>query len=244
MNLARVFADAARLWRDDRDLWLRMAGFFFFVPMFAVTLFYTPVPLNLPADKVDLNALAQRWLEAFYANAWWTVPLTAWQLYGAAVVLVLVLDPARPPLAAAIRRALRILPGLALVYVGATVLTGFGLSLFVVPGLYLAGRMLLSQPILVAEPRLGPLGALVASVQRSHRRGWLLFFVPASVTLVQFMALSMVGTLGALAGEASSAAVHFVFGAFEATVVAASMLAQALLQAAAYRELGIAKQGI
>lgn len=244
MMLARVFADAAALWRRDRDFWLRLAGFCFFLPAFAIALFVPPFEMTMPVDKSDTNAIIQQWMNMFYANAGWAIPLTVWQIYSAATMLVLVLDPARPSLAAAAQRALRSLPGLVLVYLGAALLVGFGLSAFIVPGLYMIGRTLLSQPILIAEPKLGPLGALISAIQRSRRRGWMLFFVIAGPALAQFVALGVVGSFAAALGEATNAPVHFVFGALQAAVVAASTLAQTLLMAAAYREVTGARQGI
>lgn len=244
MRVIGVFADAAALWRRDRDLWVRLAGFYFFVPALAILLFVPPNEVHIDPNPSDMSVLLRQWFEYFYANAWWSLSFTLWQVYSVGVVLILVLDPARPSVSAAIGRALRALPGLVLAYLGASVLVGAGLCAFVVPGLYLIGRTLLVQPILIAEPQVGPLGALVASVQRSHRRGWMLFFVFVSVILAQFVASSVIGSFGELAGETGSVPVHFVVSVLEAAVFAAAALAQALLQAAAYREVAGARRGI
>jgi hypothetical protein len=244
MMLARVFADAAALLRRDRDLWLRLGGFYFFVPAFAILLFVPRTDVKIDPQSTDMNAVFHQWIESFYANAWWSVSFTLWQIYSVGVVLILVLDPERPSVSAAIQRALRALPGLVLAYLGASVLVGSGFCVFIIPGLYLIGRTLLTQPILIAEPSIGPLGAVVASIQRSHRRGWMFFFVFISALLVQFMAASVIAQFADLAGEAASKPVQFVFSALEAAVFAAVALAQALLQAAAYRELGRPSKGI
>ncbi|MES2444329.1 MAG: hypothetical protein V4574_15990 [Pseudomonadota bacterium] len=244
MNIARVFVDAVALWRHDRDLWIRVASFYFFVPVFAVLLFVQPSQVPVEVRPGDLSALAQQMLVTFRGQAWWLVPLTVWKVYSLGVVLILVLDPARPSLATAILRALRMLPGLMLAYLGAGLLVGAGLGLFIVPGLYLVGRTMLTQPILVAEPHRGPIGALIVAVQRSHRRGWTLFFVLLCAILMQLCAESLVSTVGALLGGATNGLAHLVFSALGAAVIAAGSLAQALLQAAAYRELCAARQGI
>jgi len=241
MNLARVFADAAGLWQRDRDLWLRVAGFCFFLPALALQLF-----VSLPdLSGLEKEALSNALVAWAGANASWLAALAVWQVYSCAVVLLLVLDPARPTLGAALVRTLRLMPGLSLAYLAAMLLVGTGASFFIVPGLYLFGRTYLTLPVLVAEPERGPLVALISAIQRSHRRGWLFFLIPLTAFLVQ----NLVGSVFAAAGGALGAAVegtpaHLIFGVLLAGVAAAGALAQTLLLAAAYRGITGAKQGI
>jgi hypothetical protein len=98
--------------------------------------------------------------------------------------------------------------------------------------------------MLVAEPKRGPFGALFAAIQRSHRRGWILFAVPASIFFVQLLGSSVVETVARLLGGETGGPVHFIFSALEAAIMAAGALALALLQAAAYRVVAGARQGI
>jgi hypothetical protein len=245
MMLSDVFVGAAATWRRDRDVWLRVAGFFYFVPAFAVLLFAPRAEAAMPANQpADLNALAQAMLDNFYANAWWSVPFDLWQVFAGGVVLVLALDRAQPSVGSAILQALRLLPGLAIAYLLASMMTGVGLVLVIVPGLYAIGRTALAQPILVAEPRLGPIGALIAAIQRSHRRGWLLFFIMSSALLVQIFASGIANGFGELAGGKTNGAVHFVFAAIDAAIFAVCALAQNLLQVSAYRVVEATRQGI
>lgn len=240
MILARVFKDAAGLWQRDRDLWLRVAGFYFFVPALAIMLFAPMLDLR----KVEEAAVNEAVFSWFTANAWWLIALTMWQIYACGVVLVLALDSGRPSVSAAIMRATRMLPGLMLAYAGAMLMVMAGASFFLVPGLYLFGRTYLVLPLLVAEPKLGPLGALITAIRRSHGRGWMLFFVPASVFLVQNLASSMLSALGdQLGADLAGSRAHFVFGVVLAAIASVGALAQALLQAAAYRAAG-ASNGI
>jgi hypothetical protein len=202
------------------------------------------VKIDPRTGEADVNAVWQQMLDSVSANAWWMVPYYLWLIYSGAVILVLVLDPARPPLSTAMARALRILPGLTLAYLLASLLVFAGAGLFLVPGLYLYGRTFLTQPILFAEPRTGPLGALVASIQRSRGRGWMLFFIPIGLLLLEIAAGNAVGLFGDTPVQPVSAPVHFVLSALQAAITAASALAQALLLAAAYRAIAGARQGI
>jgi hypothetical protein len=241
MMIARVFSDAAALWRRDRDLWVRVAGVFFFLPALAIMLF---APL-LDLSKVDEAAVNQMLVNWVVANAWWLLALVVWQVFAAGVVLVLALDPVRPRVSTAILRALRLLPALMLAYLATMLPVALGASFFIVPGFYVLGRTLLALPILVAEPGLGPFGAIIAAIRRSHRRGWILFFIPAGPFLLQNLIGSVIGALGdGLGAEVAGTPAHFLFGVVLAAVASAGALAQALLQAAAYREVGRTSNGI
>ncbi len=242
MNLSRVFADAYALWRQDRDLWLRIAGFFFFMPSLALY-WFVPLPELKEGDPEAAQKLVAAWFES---NAIGLLCFVLIITFGYGVVLTLVLDRERPVLASAITRTLRLLPGLALASFVTGTLVGLGLLAFIVPGLYIAGRTFMTLPALVAEPRRGPFGALLAAIQQSHRRGWMLVAVTVSV----FFAVQLLG--GVVAGVANAAGVPangggplgFVCDALMAVVASSGALAQAFLQAAAYRALGGARQGI
>lgn len=238
MMLTRVYAEAAALWRSDRDLWIRVAGLFYFLPAFAVTQF-AQFP-DFQAMSQDL-AKQEEWLRSLYP---WLLGAQIWLLFSTAVILVLALDKGRPAPGAAIVRAVRMFPVLLLANLATSLLVSLGTSAFIVPGLYIIGRTFLTQPLLVAEPGLGPLGALVAAVQHSHRRGWMFFFVPMSAAFAMFLASAVVETFGALLGADTLAPVHFVFAALDAAALAGGLLAVALLQAAAYRVLGRTSNGI
>jgi len=240
LNLARVFADAAALWRHDRDLWLRVAGFLFFVPALALKIFL-PLPelRNLTPEAAQLALLA--WLQV---QALWLLAYFVAQTFGFGVVLTLLLDANRPSLAAAMLRTVRQLPWLVLAYLAVLLLVGFGFTFFIVPGLYILGRTFLTMPILIAEPKRGPLGALIGAVQLSHRRGWLFLLVPTIAFCTAYFVAGMVGAVGGVLGAETQPVVRVLFDVLMAVVATASALAQALLQAAAYRGVIAARQGI
>lgn len=241
MNLARVFADAAALWQRDRDLWLRIAGFFFFMPALALY-WFAPLPdVDDLAPEVARKAVVQ-WFES---NAIGLLGFMLIITFGYGVVLTLLLDDKRPALGSGIARALRLLPALALTSFVVGLLVSLGLFALFVPGLYIAGRTFLALPALAAEPKRGPIGALVTAVQRSHGRGWLLCFVVLTAVVCTQLAASAAGALGAVLGsDIVGSPAHLVSGIVLAAVAAAGALAQALLQAAAYRAADGARQGI
>jgi hypothetical protein len=238
MILTKVYAEAAALWLRDRDLWLRVGGVFFFLPAFAITLFAQFPDFETMSKD---SARQEAWLQSLSP---WFLGCGIWLLFSTAVILVLALDTKRPAAGTAIVRALRMFPGLLLANLATSLAVSAGTSLFIVPGLYILGRTFLTQPLLVAEPGLGPLGAVVASIQNSHRRGWMFAFVPISAGFATFCAGVVAETFGALAGSGLYAPVHFIFAALDAAALAGGLLAMALLQAAAYRVLGRTSKGI
>jgi len=240
LNLARVFADAAALWRQDRDFWVRIAGVLFLLPELALLVFVPLPDLRSLAPEAAQLALVQ-WMVAQWS---WLLAYVVARVFGSGVVLSLLLDASRPPLAAALRRSLVQLPWLVLAYLAVLLLVGFGFTLFIVPGLYILGRTYLTLPILVAEPQRGPIGALIAAVRASHGRGWLFLLVTMSAFSVAYLAAGVVGAIGVALGADSQPAVDMVIDLLLAAVAAASALVQVLLQAAAYRGLDAAKQGI
>lgn len=235
LSLSGVFADAGAMWRSERDLLLRVAAVFLFLPQLAIALLIPP----LDSASVPREALGEAMIAWYGANLHWFVLVLVVQLAGAGVVLGLLLDPRRPSVGEAIARALRLLPLLTLGMLGSMLLISAGSFLLVVPGLYMLGRTALVTAILVAEPERGFLGGFAAALERTHGAGWKLFVALASIWIAGMVAASLsgafadaLGPYGKLLGDASVA----LFGT-------AVTMAQVMVQAAAYRALP-PKQGI
>ena len=124
LNLAVVARDMRALWTRDRDLLLRIAPPFLFLPLYAVLLLLPPLP-ELPLTSGMGPA------ESEAAIATWTMGMQSWLarfgivyfgaylagLYGALAIVAHFLARAATP-GAAMRRALLLLPR----YFGATIL--------------------------------------------------------------------------------------------------------------------------
>ncbi len=191
-GLAGIFAEAAALWRGDRDLWIRIAAVFFFLPMLAVRLF-VPEP---DQTNVAPEAAAQAALDWIGANIGWIAGELLIQALGSCVVLVLLLDRARPALGQAIGRGLRLLPGYVLVNLAATLMVIAGLFALILPGLYAVGRTFVAGADYVAEPGRGPFGALVGGIRRTENRGWMLLLVVMALVGVNYLLLVLLGSVG------------------------------------------------
>lgn len=238
-RFAAIFADAGALWRAERSLLLPLAGMFFLLPMLGIILLIaaSAPPLDLPADQ------AAAALSAFYQRFGQThiVPLALANAaidYGIFAMLNLYLQGTGQTLGRVMVHALRALfPFLVL-----ELLVGLGLSigvsLFVVPGLFVFARTWLAAPALAANPQAGLIGALRQGWTCSRGLvGFLLLAVTAIVFVVGIGAMVIgsviVGLVGGLFGGGLVAeTLSFLL---IATIGAGIWTALTLLRLAAYR---------
>lgn len=229
LGFSGLFGEAGALLRSNLDLLLRVGAVFFFLPGFAVELFVQPFEPGELTGEAQWAALSD-W---YVANIGWLLGGAVVQMFGASVMLVLLLDPARPALDAAILRALRLFPGLLAARILALLLAVAGLMLLIVPGVYAIGRTFVSGAAFVAEPGRGPIGAVGEGIRLTRGNGWTL--------VLALFAVSAVASLAGLPAENLARAGGPVLGALCGAVAAAAVggasLAQLLLEAAAYRLL-------
>lgn len=243
VRAADVLGDAWRLWRADATLLLAIAGPFWFLPAWALTLL-VPGPPALPAGAGPGTREAVVWADRLAA---WLANDGLWYLLGAAIggwatlaVCALYLDRARPD----VRGALGLGAGLWPRYMLLSALTGLmalaGLLLWVLPGLYLLGRLLPSAPALVAERPLGAVAAVGRSFTLSKGAGLALTTLVAATYglgwLAQQPLLMLDGWLRGQEGGGNPVALATV-DALAAAVAAAASLGAVLLAVAAYRRL-------
>jgi hypothetical protein len=162
MTVSGVLADAWGLWRRDRDLIVRVAAPFLFLPALALALL---APLPVPADGAALLTAARAQGEHVSANLpGYLVALAATQ-FGLVLLMVLFCDPARPTLREALRRALPVWPRYVLAALMIALPELLGFLALIVPGLIVLGRTMLMGPILVGGPPLGAAAAVGRSVK-------------------------------------------------------------------------------
>jgi len=129
-TLAGVFAEAGAQWRRARGLLLPVVAVFHFLPMFAFWLFVGP--MQAVADPEAQWDAASSW---YLGNMPWLLGIQLIGWFGAATVLSLLLDPARPSVGEALRRAATLFPRFLGVAILASLMVNIGLILLIVPGL-------------------------------------------------------------------------------------------------------------
>jgi hypothetical protein len=240
LGFSQIFESAGALWRGNRDLLMRVAAVFLFLPLFAARLFIaTPDMGDDTITTEQLLAILGLW---YQANWVWVLLAALFQSFGIAVLLVLLIDSRRPQLGQAMAHAAALLPLLILAWMLAFLLTTAGMFLLLLPGLYLLGRTFLVGAVLVDGRSRNPFGAVATSIALTRGHGWKLFLVQAIVGLIAsvisglFEGFETAGAaaplLGAVAALASSA------------ITSAGSLAMVLLQISAYRGLSADRQGI
>lgn len=242
MDFARLLRDAWALYRGDSDLLLRIAGFFFFTPSFALLLFVPPTPTP-DRGIADREAQAEAWMKALqgwlgdYGIGCAIAYLVGYA--GLAVVLTLYLDRGHPTLGQALRRATILFPRFLLATLIVSVPTGMGMYLLLIPGLWLMSRFLLAGPVVIADRSAGALAAVGRSWQLTRRGQLSLLGVVAFVYLSSMLLGQPFLLLGQwLAGEGGGNPVAVAITCAAAAAVAmAAQLASALVAVAAYRRL-------
>ncbi|HEU0044123.1 hypothetical protein [Sphingomonas sp.] len=238
-----LVADAARLFRRDRELLLGLAGPFWFLPAFALALLIPPAP-GLPEGAARGTPEANAAIQAF---AQWLTTYGGWYLLGVAIgawgtatVYTLYLDRERPTLGEALGRAAALWPRFMLMSLLVGMMALGGLALLWLPGLYILGRFMPAGPALVAERPLSAVGAIGRGFALTRGAGLPLTGVTAATLALSWFVpqplLALDAWLRDRPGGANPLALATV-DALAAALAALAALVTALLAVAAYRRL-------
>ncbi len=246
MNLTSrgIFLDAVTLWRAERELLVPLAGLFFVVPMLGAALLLSG--LDLPATE-DPDKVRTALMAFYTANLPAILAINIAIDFGGFAVFNLYLQGGGRTLGEVLLLTLKRFAGFFVLNLIVGLLFSFGLSLFVIPGLFVLARTWLAGPALAAEPGIGLIGAFREGWRRSG--GVTGFALIGLASMIFFLALGLVilasgilGTIAALVGGAQ--AVTLVSWLVTALVGGAAWAAIALIRVAAYRLAGAPRQGI
>ena len=242
IDFAGVLKDAWAQFRRDRDLLIRIAGPFLFLPAFALALVVPDPPIpdaEARGDEAQAMVWAQAVTEWAGANGGWYCLAYAMSFFGVAVIYTLNLDAGRVDVGTALKRCATILPRYLLAMILVSLPAGAGLLLYAIPGLYILGRTMLTGPVLVAEGPIGAFAAIRRSLSLTRGVGLQLMSLAAFSYLsgwllgAPFMALDR---WMRESGQANPVAIAIV-DAGAAAAAAGSGLATALIAIAVYRRL-------
>ena len=237
LSFGAIFADAAAIWRADRELLSALSAFFFGLPALAMMLFMPEAAPQAEGERVAGQAL----LAYIAANWHWIAIQRVVELFGVAALFALCLDRARPTLASAMGAALRLFPLFLVLAVFVAILTWGGLMLFFLPGFYVMGRSFVAGAAMVAERQSDPFAALARGFALTRGYGWMLF---TAVILLSLPA-QLVGMLASSArGPEAGIVAIATSGLIAALAGGAVTLATTLLQIAVYRRLAGSSNGM
>jgi hypothetical protein len=236
-SYSEVWADTVRLLRANASLLAAVAGVFLFLPSLILG-YVAPQPSPEPGSDV-LAAMAEHFSEN------WLIILVVSTIgfIGNLVILLLVLDVGRHTVGGAIRASFGFLPVYFAVSLLAIMMIAAGTVLFILPGLYLMGRLAVIGPIVVAEPQRGAIETLKRSFERSKGRGWaiagLILLLVFVYWLISVIATVAIGSIFLLAERAIGAdgVGAFLILVMEVAIGAAFQTVLIVLFAAVYRRL-------
>jgi hypothetical protein len=191
LTFSRLLADAWSLFRRQADLILRIALPLVVLPGFAVQLLCDPLPPLPPAPRDQ--PMLEAWMVQVgtwgQTNAIWYLLADAVGVFGLATIAVLLLDPDRPVVAGAMRTAGSRLVPFILASLLIAVPVGVGMWLFVLPGLWVQGRLSAAIPLLARAPRQRVIAAIRTSWRATRGQGFALAGAVVSVFLLQWLAI-------------------------------------------------------
>jgi hypothetical protein len=229
----RAWADVAAMARGHVELLIVIGGLFIMLPSLMSDLFIPFVPVGKTIAEVVSERLA--YTEANLLPLLLNVIIAT---FGQATILALLIDPARPTVGRSLRIGLANLFWLLLANLIVSFAVGAGLTLFIVPGLYLFGRLMPVPAILFAERRTRPADLIRRSFALTKESAWrnLLFFLVIwmTATVVVIAVGSVTGIAASIAGGPVSV---FLRSLVSASLDASFALLLLLAYVAVYRQL-------
>lgn len=230
----RAWNDVVAMWRAHGELLAVIAGLFLMIPDFARDLFL-PLPPIENFDEATITLIEKYFVD----NSLWLFLLNLPVLLGSAVILSLLLDARKPTVGQAIGAAFVMLPSIFVLNLLMQFAVFGGLFLFVVPGVYLIGRLSAATSWQMANRAMNPITAIARSFDLTRGKGWSI----AGIILIFAITGAIIARgIGAILGilisfvipKMSLAAV----AAFITSVLSAAIvLVMLLLSAAIYRQL-------
>lgn len=236
-----IWQDIVMMLKAHADIILVVAGAFMFLPTLAQAI-YLPPPAMEGFDQKSLEGLALY----YEANI---IPLLALRLVtllGAGTLLSLFLDPDRPTVGGAIAAAARMLPSLFFVSLIEQMMMLGGFLLFIIPGLYIIARTVVSDAAVMAEGISNPIRAIARSFQMTAGLGWQVFGLVAILGVVSWIAASALTAIIGIPAQLilpdeGALIARDILSAITPTTL---MLVFVLLSASFYRALSAARSGI
>lgn len=191
-SMPGVLADAGAMWRQHRDILSALAGVFFILPVLGILFLMAQSGMPTDPDPAKLNEAVRKFYDD---NLVWFLIANLLVDFGTFAIFILFLSPGSRTLGETLALTLcRLLPFIA-VDVIAAILFGIGISLFILPGLFIFGRTWLAAPSLAANDQRGILDSFRQGWQRSDRLGWLMLLGAAAAMLMAAIFTILLGSV-------------------------------------------------
>lgn len=192
-SYSAVWNDTARMFGGNASLLLAIAGFFFFLPALLVGYL-----LSQPQPATTLEGMIVEMSAYLAANGHWLLLANVVNMIGAIAIYLLLFSSRGHTVGGAIAGSVPILLPYLLLSILSSFLIGVGLMLFILPGLYLLGRLGISGAVMVAEELRNPLTAIARTWDWTKGRG---FAVAGLIILVAVTGMVLIFVVGAVLGS-------------------------------------------
>lgn len=233
-----ILADAWRLWRADWAALTAIAGPFLFLPPLAIHLLLSPAlqvalaPLG-PEDATARVAAFTAWLQASLP---WLALAQAVTQFGVLAILHLYLDRGRLTVGGALRASARAFPVYLLAMILVSIVSFAGLFVLIVGYVYVLARLAMVGPVIAAEGERNPLAAIGRSLMLTRGSGLVLMGILILLYCANIVAVTPFDRIEEwMAVNAPNPLAQAIIGMAIAALSAATLLATALVQVAAYR---------
>jgi hypothetical protein len=232
-SYSAVWDDTVRLLRSHGSLILALAGVFIFLPGLLTAAL-------IPQAQAETVAQLSAAMSEYVRRAWlWILLETLVNMIGTIAILRLIFPRQTSTVGAVIAASLPLVPTYFVAAIVSNVMVFIGLLLFIIPGIYLVGRLTPIGPVIVAEERRNPFDAIRRSFEVTAGKGWavagLVIVVAIAGAIVMLVANSLLGVVMLLvAGQKIGVLLSTIVGSATAAAFTTLLI---LLYAAIYRRL-------
>jgi hypothetical protein len=195
-SYSAVWNDTVALLRSHGSLLLAIAGVFIFIPLLLTGYLY-------PAPQSTTDPWGA--LRTYYGENWpWLTISSLINAVGSIAMYRLIFADRGVSVGQAIAGSLPLLIFYFILTVILSAAIGVGFALFIIPGIYLLGRMIVAAPAMVSENRRNPIQAIGESWRLTKGRGWavagLVLIVGIAGFLLTFVIVAVLGSVFLLVG--------------------------------------------
>lgn len=235
-EMGAAWEDSVALLKSHTALTGAVAAVFLFLPALAVS-WFGPSPIEAPA-----GASVTQIVETIRANLMqalpYQIPVGLLSLIGTVAIMRLWLARTSTSVGESLAFSLMAFVTVLIVQILVGLALFVGFFLFLVPGLYLVGRLALVLPAIADRGFRNPLDAIASSWKLTEGNGWLIFLFLFLVTIVMAIGGMIVGGVATLVGT-DGLITQIFSGVIVAAFGAVTTMVSLAVSTAAYRQLAV-----
>jgi hypothetical protein len=188
LNYMQCWNGAMAIFRDHKEAILAIAGVFLFLPTLLMAQFVGQPVLE---GLTDFNDIAAAYSVYFNENALVVILSNLLMSYGGFVIFITIAPSHSGTVAGDLGKGFRLFLIFLVANILTGIVTGLGLLLFIIPGIYAACRLVLAPLIIADQNERNPLEALKKSWAHTKSNGFAILFLILIIAIVGSIAVSV-----------------------------------------------------